>query len=1585
MRKAHLTRHGRSTKRKQHGEMYFRAKSATGRKRKLTGMELIQALEPRLMMAVQLSPFTQSISLQSGSDMIATPAATVALTVNGVAQWTDTAGGKHGVPLATVEIRTLADAPNAAPKATLQTDDNGNFSGPVSIDLGGGNAADVYARIYARNAAADVKPDAVNAKTYFMDTDAVHVTSAGSITFPTKVAASDGTNAEKAYSIMAAELQAATYAVYLAIPLAKMPSQLDTRFPSNQGAVSFFSSSPSPQMFITPRRVFDWDVIEHEYGHYVADAYSFAASPGGSHSSGVANPKPGGQALAWSEGWASYFSISGQLLKPAPYAAGVPNVGDTKYNPAGPPPPNPFTDLATAVGVGELDERSVDCALYHLAFGDQGIKIDAKTIFNVAELNHVNSFGEEWLNIAASRPGTDRVKIGKVLGLEKIAPVETGPADFTKVTATNIPTFTWDKNGSNDFKIQFFTADMTKVVHTTAALGDVATFTPDAAEWAKIFDGHTAVKWVVEGRDTTNPATPGSVADSVYTGNLDRYWSDARTLNGPSIALVIDNTGSMSNEIDAVKASLDAFITSLQASLSPGEDAPTVELVTFVDGPTSQISSNNLDAVRAAVDAMSADGGGDIPEPSAVSLQFASTDIGPGGTILLVTDAPSDPGSDLSGTIAALRAKGVNVNADISGDESGGAEAAALFSAVSSASLSATSSINLSPSASTGTLIPADTTTAPPDDDGAEPAQTSFTDPGQTPIDDVGNTPAAGTTLVADGFAFSGVVGNSVQDASGNPVTDSDDYFALGLTAGIAYNIPVYTDPGGFVDVTLFNTDGTTSIQSTSTSTGDLGFGAVTVRYTPTVTGTYFLDISGGSSNAYTVRVSSNPVVGATSSVTLFSTVTNQTGGAFFYKPNVAGSPSAADTTDYEAGIQNVMDSTFEPVVLSASPNNLPAGVTMNVTLTGRKTNWLQNFSTVSFAGGGITVNGVTVTSPTSLNVSVTIGAGAATAFSNVTVKTILGSKTESATGVNVAQTTPAITSATLLQVQPSGLARGGTATLIVHGVLTSWDSTSTVSFGPGITVTSAHVDSATQITAQVQVDPAAAIGFRVATVTTGSNPDTQDMALQVFADALASVPAVTSLSVSGAFDTQHADVAVTGSNTHFAAGSTTATFGAGVNVTSVDVIDATHAVVHLDVAADATAGFRDVTLSTGTETAALLNGFFVQPTVPLTLGAPAGPVDAPLPFVTGFAAFTVTIPTAQAAAITVDFATSDGTAVAGVDYTASTGTLTIPAGTTSGVIEVPLLAQSATQAAKTFTLTLSNPSAGGVISNSSATGTIAARTVVATPFVKHQLKYTDSLGLIVRLVQGGAGTATAYFVDGSADPADIAIDGSTAGTSLSIIAAVKSPAPIGGIGVNGPLGTLSAANTVLNGDIVIGGNARSLLLGSNGIAGDSIVISGGGPAATHMALKTADGLSVTTSEPLGAVTATSWAAGTITAPSLGSLTVGALGATLNIAGLVKTVHTTGAISGGTWNLGGLTSLTAAGGTAAAWTANVTGNVGTIVARMFDGALTSGALVKAIKVVGEMSAAVTAQSFGSITVGGAVSGRILSPRRKLER
>ena len=70
-----------------------------------------------------------------------------------------------------------------------------------------------------------------------------------------------------------------------------------------------------------------------------------------------------------------------------------------------------------------------------------------------------------------------------------------------------------------------------------------------------------------------------------------------------------------------------------------------------------------------------------------------------------------------------------------------------------------------------------------------------------------------------------------------------------------------------------------------------------------------------------------------------------------------------------------------------------------------------------------------------------------------------------------------------------------------------------------------------------------------------------------------------------------------------------------------------------------------------------------------------------------GSVTFTVTISPANTVASTIGYATADGTAVAGTDYTAEAGTLTFAPGVTTQTVTVPILPSTAVQLNKTFDL----------------------------------------------------------------------------------------------------------------------------------------------------------------------------------------------------------------------------------------------------------------------------------------------------------
>ena len=94
---------------------------------------------------------------------------------------------------------------------------------------------------------------------------------------------------------------------------------------------------------------------------------------------------------------------------------------------------------------------------------------------------------------------------------------------------------------------------------------------------------------------------------------------------------------------------------------------------------------------------------------------------------------------------------------------------------------------------------------------------------------------------------------------------------------------------------------------------------------------------------------------------------------------------------------------------------------------------------------------------------------------------------------------------------------------------------------------------------------------------------------------------------------------------------------------------------------------------------------------------------------------FNVTLSKASTSPVTIAYTTANGTATAGQDYTAKSGTVTFAAGETTKTVSVAVAGDTAVEPNETLTVTLSNPS-GATIADGSAVGTITNDDVQVTP-----------------------------------------------------------------------------------------------------------------------------------------------------------------------------------------------------------------------------------------------------------------------------
>ena len=173
--------------------------------------------------------------------------------------------------------------------------------------------------------------------------------------------------------------------------------------------------------------------------------------------------------------------------------------------------------------------------------------------------------------------------------------------------------------------------------------------------------------------------------------------------------------------------------------------------------------------------------------------------------------------------------------------------------------------------------------------------------------------------------------------------------------------------------------------------------------------------------------------------------------------------------------------------VVFAQPSEGPAGATLNVTFTGSNTSFEPGKTTIAFSDPGITVTNVTVLSETELVATVNIDPATASGFKDVTITSDLGDAFSIVEGLGVFEVTGSTTAPQITGITPSDGSQGEILFVTINGFNTNFSSSSTVSFGSGITVNSVEAVSSTELVTEISIDPAAVVGFRSVQVTTGS------------------------------------------------------------------------------------------------------------------------------------------------------------------------------------------------------------------------------------------------------------------------------------------------------------------------------------------------------------------------------------------------------------------------------------------------------------------------------------------------------------------
>ncbi len=225
---------------------------------------------------------------------------------------------------------------------------------------------------------------------------------------------------------------------------------------------------------------------------------------------------------------------------------------------------------------------------------------------------------------------------------------------------------------------------------------------------------------------------------------------------------------------------------------------------------------------------------------------------------------------------------------------------------------------------------------------------------------------------------------------------------------------------------------------------------------------------------------------------------------------------------------------------------------------------------------------------------------------------------------------------------------------------------------------------------------------------------------------------------------------------------------------------------------------------------------------------------------------FTVSLSgAAPAGGVTVDYITSDGTAVAGTDYTAASGTLTFAEGESSKEIAVTISGDETVEADETFTITLSNNTGDSEISDATGTGTItnddqAIVTIADVSADEDDGSVTITL-ILDKAVDGGLtldlstsdGTATIADGDYTALAGETVTFSGTTGETEEVVITLGSDSKV----ENNETLTVSMGNlvvsTVASGDIDITGGA-TVTITNDDFAGFTVAESDGTTATSE-------------------------------------------------------------------------------------------------------------------------------------------------------
>jgi hypothetical protein len=308
----------------------------------------------------------------------------------------------------------------------------------------------------------------------------------------------------------------------------------------------------------------------------------------------------------------------------------------------------------------------------------------------------------------------------------------------------------------------------------------------------------------------------------------------------------------------------------------------------------------------------------------------------------------------------------------------------------------------------------------------------------------------------------------------------------------------------------------------------------------------------------------------------------------------------------FKNAVLNVLLSTIEPTITTASPYSLPRGSTADLLLSAPKAEFNSSSLENITVEGGIIVNGGAVLSETQLKVNVTVPSGTPLDFYDIQVETENeDGELITVIGRNVLQIVAAPAQPQILSIDPIEVSRNATFQMLIYAINTHFTNDSVVQFsGTGLTVSNVIKESDTRLQVTVDIAADAEPGFRNVTVTTDSEIATENQVgpLKVFQD-LEIIPKIIQVTPRKGQQGQTLTITLEGKDTNWVDGSEVKFEGDNqIEVLSTTISSPTKAQAEISITADASLGYHDVYVITGAETATRENDFTVLSPVTITL-----------------------------------------------------------------------------------------------------------------------------------------------------------------------------------------------------------------------------------------------------------------------------------------------------------------------------------------------------------------------------------------------